>query len=181
VLKRIWRDSVWSEVIAAAIVAMGAFFYTYFVGWWPYFVEWWAYRATIASEVGSIAVSLTPVPNWLLVPICLSAAFGVFVLLAVLYRGITGPDWHDYRQDTFFGIVWRWDYARDNIIPPIAFCPSCDTQMSPGPDPRNPHHPNRIVYHCGHCDNRITINDSHINTLNKVVLQIDRKIRQMGR
>ncbi len=124
VLKKIWADPVWSKVIATAILTVAATVTTYLVGWWPNI-------ATNASKIGFLAAASTPVPNWLLVPICLLAAFGVFVPLAILYRHIAGPDWHDYQQDTFFGIVWRWRYARDTIITPVAFCPRCDTQMSP--------------------------------------------------
>jgi hypothetical protein len=188
VLKKVWVDPVWSKVIANAIWYAGAAVVTavvtavvvYFGGWWPYIAEWRSHLATIASEIGLIVAASTIVPNWLFIPICLLAAFGVVRLGKALYRRIK-PDWHDYRQDTFFGIVWRWGYDCGNhITTPIAYCPMCDTQVRPGPDPRHPH-PNRFVYHCGHWDNQVPINDSHTNTLDKIVLQIDRKIRQMGK
>ena len=70
-LKKIWRDSVFSEVIAGAILAIGALFYTYFSGWWPSI-------AALASKSISLVLASTLVPNWLLVPICLLAALGMF-------------------------------------------------------------------------------------------------------
>jgi hypothetical protein len=172
-LKKIWAD-VWGRVITAVIGAMVTAGGAYFAGWWPSIT-------TAVSKIVPLVVASTLIPNWLLVPIFLLAAFGVFRLFKDLYSRIA-PDWYDYRQETFFDIVWRWGYDRGNITVPAPFCPSCDTRMRPGPAPgENPHHPKRTVYHCGNCDNRVTINDSPTNTLEKIVLQIERECRKRGR
>jgi hypothetical protein len=93
VLKKIWVDPVWSKVIANGIWAAGGIILvavvTYVVGWWPDI-------ATLFSETISLAGASTTVPNWLLMLICVLAAFGLFVSLAALYRHITGPSLRDY-------------------------------------------------------------------------------------
>jgi hypothetical protein len=188
VLKKVGVDPVWSKVIANAIWYAGAAVVTavvtavivYFGGWWPYIAEWRSHLATIASEIGLIVADSTIVPNWLFIPICLLAAIGAVHLGKALYRGVK-PDWRDYRQDTFFGIVWRWGYEGGNLLIPIPFCPHCDTQMDQGRDSHYTPQRNRTVYHCSHCDNRIPVNHSHDAILKKVILQIGRKIRQMGK
>ena len=187
VLRKIWKDSVVSNVlgglITAAILGAGAVV-AYLVGLWPSI-------ASIASKIISLMVAWTLVPNWLLVPICLLAAFGAFIPLAALYRHISGPDWQDYRQDSFFGIVWRWHYKTiHNRVRDLAvnygvrdlapFCPRCDTQMERGVAPGdNTHRPTRAVYHCLDCDNSVPVNESPDTVHKKIILQIDRKCRQM--
>jgi hypothetical protein len=189
VLKKMWAD-VWvkviSGVIASVILAVGGGVVAYFIGWWPNI-------AAIASKIVSLVVASTLVPNWLLVPICLLAAFGAFIPLAALYRHIAGPDWYDYRQDSFFGIVWRWNYktirnrVRDltvnySIRDLTPFCPRCDTQMERGvASGDNPYHPTKTLFHCLDCDNSVPVNKSPDTVHRKILLQIDRKCRQMGR
>lgn len=73
-----------------------------------------------------------PVP----VPLAILLAM-IGVLLVVGIRaflravGPAPPAWLNYRQDTFLGIVWRWDYdgthiARRSLRP---YCPNCSTGL----------------------------------------------------
>jgi hypothetical protein len=158
------------------IVAVGAPIGTYLVGWWPSI-------AAITSKIASTVVASTLVPNWLLVPICLLAAFGIFVFLATLYPRREGPDWHDYQQDTFFDIRWRWRYsAYDNSIMNLTpFCPCCDTQLLQVHNSSMSYHPYRTVYHCRHCDSPIEISKGVNDILTDVSLEIERKLREMVR
>jgi hypothetical protein len=99
-LKRIWVDPVWSKVIANAVWYAGGAVATTIVAAVVYFGGWWGYIIAITSKIISLAVASTLVPNWLLVPICLLAAYGLFILPKALHRHIAGQDWHDHQHNT---------------------------------------------------------------------------------
>jgi hypothetical protein len=80
-----------SGVIAGAILAGGVG--TYLTGLWPTIAD-------IASKIGSLVVASTIVPNWLLTPISLLAASGVFILSKASYRHIAGQYRHNTQHNT---------------------------------------------------------------------------------
>jgi hypothetical protein len=169
VLNKIWADPVWSKVIANAIWANGAVVVAAIVA---YFAGWWPSIAAIASKIISLAVASTLVPNWLLVPVCLLALFGIYVFFVMLCPRPTGPNWRDYRQDTFFDIAWRWRYSTyDNSIMNLAsFGLSCDTQLLQVHKSSMPYQPYQTIYHCRRCDSRIEISKNVNDVLTDVSL-----------
>jgi hypothetical protein len=56
------------------------------------------------------------------------------IAIAVLIFQSHIPDWKQYRADTFFDIVWRWDFdGRDGFSYHITpFCPRCDRGLELG-------------------------------------------------
>jgi hypothetical protein len=181
VLKKIWADPVWSKVIAnaiwAALIVIAAALVAYFVGWWPSI-------ASIASKIISLVMASTPVPNWLLVPVCLMALFGGYVLFVMLRPYRTEQDWRHYQEDTFFDVVWRWSYNLYNrdITDLTPFCQRCDTQLLPRYNTSMPYyHPYQTIYHCCRCDSHIEIRKNQQELLTDVSLEIQRKLRQMTR
>jgi hypothetical protein len=175
VLKKIWKDSVVSNVLGGVITAAILGVATYLAGLWPTI-------AAVASKTVSFVVASTPIPNWLLVPICLLAAFGTYALLVKLYPHRTEPDWHDYQKDTFFDIVWHWRYSTyDNSIMDLTpFCPCCGTQLLQVHKSSMPYHPYQTIYHCRRCDVPTEIGKNVNDVLTDVSLEIDRKRRQMS-
>jgi hypothetical protein len=175
VLKKIWKDSIVSNVLGGVITAAILGIATYLGGLWPTI-------ATVASKIISLMAASTLVPNWLLVPLCLLAAYGVFILLAARYRRARGPNWRDYRQDTFSDIVWRWRYSTyDNSVRDLtAYCPRCDTQLLQAQKSSMPYHPSQTIYHCRRCNVRTEIRQNVNDVLTDVSLEIDRKRRQMS-
>jgi hypothetical protein len=176
VLKKIWADPVWSKVIATLILAAGGGIAAYFVGWWPGI-------AAIVSKIISLVVASTLVSNWLLVPVCLMALFGVTIFFVRLYHHPARPDWRNYREDTFFDMVWRWRYnAYNNAIMDLtSFCPRCDTQLLQVHNSSMPYHPYRTVYHCRFCDSQTEISKNVNDILTTISLQIERNVRQIVR
>lgn len=126
-LKKVWVDPVWSKVIAAAIVAAVASIATYFAGWWPAI-------AAFTSKAGSLAISSTLVPNWLLTILVVST-ISILVLLGVamwtiLFSSDSAPSFRDYTEDVVLGVRWRWLYGRDGTLYNlVSFCPRCDYQI----------------------------------------------------
>ena len=128
-LKKVWTDPVWSKVIAAAIVAGLASVITYFGGWWPNI-------GLFLSSAGSLAVSSTSVPNWLLAVLVLCAIVVLVVvaigLCATFFSQNVRPSYLTYAEDVVLGIRWRWRYGSDGAIYQlVSFCPNCDYQIHP--------------------------------------------------
>lgn len=55
----------------------------------------------------------------------------IFFLHKIFYpKGPKPPEWRSYREDLFFNLKWRWNYADDDFIYPLhTFCPNCDFQV----------------------------------------------------
>jgi len=128
-LKKVWTDPVWSKVIAAAIVAGLASVITYFGGWWPDI-------ASFFSRAGSLAISSTFVPNWLLAVLILCAIAVLLIvtigLWALFFSHDAGLAYLSYTEDLILGVRWRWRYGSDGAIYKlVSFCPSCDYQIHP--------------------------------------------------
>ena len=128
-LKALWKDPVWSNVIAGALVAAIGAVVVYLSGLWPDIAVWlpatwnWLYLAT-------------SVTNWLLLLLSLLAAASLLLLGLVAWIVFTGgkpsgPDWNSYTSDNFFGLRWRWQYRENEIFGLGTFCPDCDYQVFP--------------------------------------------------
>ncbi len=86
------------------------------------------------------------------------------------------PMLHDYREDTIFGILWRWDQ-----IPPTmpnglsAFCPACGTRLVCNPFYQ--HTKSDSTFFCETCNRDIAKLDGDLNNvLSAVWRQVERKI-----
>ena len=95
-------------------------------------------------------------PGWLLVVLWPLAAGFILVPLTVLIlssRASRSNDGRNYRQDTFFGLVWRWKYdpiADGGIDELGTYCPECQFQIYPiETRPDYPCHPSIICDYCG--------------------------------
>tara|TARA_B100000700_G_C15044634_1_gene857227 strand:+ start:136 stop:672 length:537 start_codon:yes stop_codon:yes gene_type:complete len=123
-IRKLWKDPVWSAVIAASIVA-GA---TYLLGYWS---NIWQFVKSIPSLL------TTPVstPLW-------GFLIGVPVLLLTMpfltsLKAKKEPRFLSYRSDTIFDITWSWRW-----IPPSFHsnhyqikaltprCPSCGAVLT---------------------------------------------------
>lgn len=121
----VWKDPVWSKVIAVTIVAIAASVGSYFLNWWPFF-------ATSLKRAVTFLVARTSAPNWLLL------SGGTLIALTALSRGISvfnaekkgaEPTWEDFTQGRFEGLLWYWEYLDSTIISLTACCPKCKCQL----------------------------------------------------
>jgi len=128
ILKKLWNDSVWSKVIAGAILTVLAIIGTRLLNWWP----------TIGRFIKSIwgfILSTTAVPNWLLGILSLLSLSVIFIIFAIVWEQFHPSqtqelDWHTYTSDIFFGLRWRWRYSiYSGIYNLCSFCPNCDYQI----------------------------------------------------
>lgn len=124
---RLWKDPVWSKVIATGIVAAAGGLGAYLLGYWP-----------VVSRTFSVGwhflLSLSHISNWVIALLVLCAAPSVIFLTALAWHVVRGegssiPNWTSYKTDTFLGLRWRWDYSGGSIIRLNSFCPVCDYQV----------------------------------------------------
>jgi hypothetical protein len=91
-----------------------------------------------------------------------------------------GLNWRSYRRDSFYGLVWRWDYHGDRIDDPVPYCRQCDTQVIAREEYEYGSFGRRLVTYCicDHCSGTAEkFDESFRDMQNKVIRQVDRKLR----
>lgn len=127
-LKKVWKDPVWSAVIAGIVLAALLAAGQYFLGLWPYFIK-------CAEWVWSIITVDVSVPLWLLI-----TGIPVLLLLIPVSTSLTPekePKFIKYTHDHILGIDWCWkwippnkyrsEYKFDELTPR---CPSCKSVLN---------------------------------------------------
>ena len=174
-IKSLWKDRVWSAVIAALVITVGGACGTYLLGFWPR-------MATFGSDIWHFSARPTAVPNWLLVilgvatiPTLLLLAAGIWALFAK--KTSNQPSWVTYTSDMFFGLRWRWRYTAGSIAGLNTFCPHCDYQVFPY-DASAYQMVERIAFKCDSCRRDLGQFDESLQSIqSKVERFIQQKLR----
>ncbi|MDK9719651.1 MAG: hypothetical protein OEL53_00555 [Rhodospirillales bacterium] len=180
-LKKAWNDPVWSKVIASAIIAILAIVISYFAGWGPAILS--AISSVISAAVDFIASS-SEVPNWLLLILGICAVTVVAFLAFLGWLHFLSEAYEDplskYREDNFFGILWRWRYFPSGEIYNLtSFCPRCDLQVYPN-NASGWSAVDHIEYRCEDCGIRLNDFETTPDSVeNRVIRQIQKKLRSM--
>ena len=129
--------------------------------------------AWLARQLG-VAIIL---PAWFVAIMALALCI-LLVRRVVAWWPKGEPTWQEYTQDTFLGIVWRWEYSSvdDEIIALTPYCPEDDTELKGEfePDAREPH----TRYRCDLCGAAAEFDYSaYQDPRDWVRRQIERKIR----
>jgi hypothetical protein len=123
-MKNIWKDPVWSKVIAGGILAI----LIYLIDFWP--LIW---KSTIYI-VNLLKISI-PIPIWLLIVVVPTLLIAVPLLK--YFRPNGEPRFTKYTYDNIFDINWSWRW-----IPPgahrssyqlsdlTARCPTCHSLLT---------------------------------------------------
>lgn len=175
-MKDIWKDPVWSKVIAAAILAIGAGILATLRGWWPVIgeaiVQAWHWLGESSSY-----------PNWLLILLWL--ALGAVLFLAGIIvvanlksdSGAQPQHWKSYTTDEFFGLqwVWRLDSSGD-IFGIFALCLDCKCQVYERDI--GDYGQTKYGYYCDVCGrDKATFDEVPRAVENKVKLRIGKNLR----
>lgn len=118
-VKQLWKDPVWSAVIAAGIIAAA----TYLLGYWPQI--WRAVRS-----VPFLLATPLSLPLWVVILAIPTLLFTVPLFESI--RSAKEPRFLSYTGDTIFDIKWSWrwlqpsfsnrHYTLHDLVPR---CPSC--------------------------------------------------------
>ena len=131
-IKNIWKDPVWSKVIAAAIIAVLGFGGAYFAGLLPKF-------EIVVMHIWNFLIDKTSLNNWLIIVLSIPLIIMLILFFAYLKESngeehAPGPliDFTNYNSDTFFNMNWRWSLGSDGSPYAVTpFCPKCDYQIMP--------------------------------------------------
>lgn len=124
---KLWKDPVWSTVIATGIIAAVGGLGAYLLGYWPTISHG-------AYATWGFFFSFSNIPNWVIALLCLAALPSALLLAAFARHMVRGEreitiDWTSYKADDFFHLRWRWHYANGRIVKLNTFCPNCDYQV----------------------------------------------------
>ena len=117
--KHPYRTGIITSIVAAII--------------WSFIPGWsWTFHA-----IGSaFAVFTWRIPLWLIILFIGSAAILIIIRRRLSKDGLGAfpdeetPEFFDYTEDRFYGVIWRWSYnGINNPVDPVSFCPSCDMQL----------------------------------------------------
>ncbi len=125
-LMKIWKDPVWSKIIATAILVLFGGIGTYFLGAWPDLLK-------DLIKLVEFLNSTNPVKNWVIGLALIPWLLIGFIILALIVESFKKKEpslnWHSYTSDTFFGLKWQWSYSSNNITDIYSFCPRCQYQI----------------------------------------------------
>ncbi len=147
-LTKVWKDPVWSKVIATGILAIIGAVGAYFLNWWPIIINAGSRFFTFLGET-------TQIPNWLIGVMALCTLLVVIVGFVLLRIALFPPkqeaSWTNYTSDTFFGLDWYWKYgSKGSIYGLYSCCSNCHFQVYPS-DASPFRMAPRIMYHCDSC------------------------------
>jgi hypothetical protein len=171
-LRKIWRDPVWSTVFGGLILSAVTAFGAYVFGYWE------ALKGKIFL-VYDYMCSSSNAPVWW---VSFSSLFVVVTILIVIYRASKSrkyetqeENWRSYLQDTFWGLEWHWSYLGNSIDRLNVLCPKCKYQIA---EDRNVYSYNSVSYKCEDCGYQARVDaESNYDVERKVRLKIQQKLR----
>jgi hypothetical protein len=170
-IRKVWKDPVWSKVIAAGIL-LGI----------PVLV---AYATNSWTIIGNFLTSMwhwlfetDTSPNWVLIPAGILGILALVLLILKLKSQFSQIKYLDsYTCDDFYNLKWRWSFGFSYSIDTIqSFCPECDHQLVGlrVPSHNHSHH----WYDCPDCDFRSEEYKFTPDVLHKkVILKIQKNMR----
>lgn len=124
---------------------------------------------------GELAFSL-PIWGWLLV---LAAIPLVYFSIKSIYKRINSNDpYESYKNDSFLGISWSWDYYLQDVIENtlLPLCPKCEFELQPY-QASGFNAVNHVGYICQKCGWKKEFEATHNQVILSVIKSIEHKIR----
>jgi hypothetical protein len=120
-LSKLLNHPIIAGLVVAAIVGAASTLF----GWWA--AIWEAMKATALLLVSDVSV-----PLWLIAStVGISLVAGAILLYSRLL--VRARTWREYREDTFYGLRWRWNYFSGGAPhDPVPYCLTCDFEINPG-------------------------------------------------
>ena len=126
-------------------------------------------------------VSAHSVPGWLLVLLTFCGIWFILRLIAELRTPPqpAEPQWHDFTEFHFLGVLWRWRYYGSEIHSLVSFCPQTGCDMQTYGSGGQYYNPGRetTVYRCDRCGHMPEVQGTKEQIENKVMREIQRLLR----
>ena len=118
------KNNVIGGVVAGVVLAIGGAVWAFAPNAWKWFTD-------LVSSVWAHLTSSASVPTWWLYVLYIAGAAWLVRIGLGVYAATSSnePTSSDYREDRFFGAIWRWHYAHGGPAGTWAFCPTCDTVL----------------------------------------------------
>lgn len=128
-IAKIWKDPVWSKVIATVIIATAGVAITYFGGLFPKVKG-------IFLNVWNFFVTKTLIYNWLIIILIIPFIILLIAFISHIINTAKGKgkflSFRDYTSDNFDTLKWIWKYGSEGyIFDVVSLCPRCDYQIMP--------------------------------------------------
>ena len=173
---KIWKDPVWSKVIATGIITGIAALSLY----WYY---GWLIIKDAIMLVYHLILSTTAIPNWLLGILIIPTLLFTYVILILLKEKLTDTNisqdsYKNYVSDDFFGLNWVWSYSTNGSISNLhSLCPHCNYQII-AKDISNYHVIPRLGFVCDECGYKAeAFQGYYVELEQKIRLKIQKNLR----
>lgn len=164
-LKKIWKDPVWSKIIASGVIAL---------------LVWLLSKVKLIKQYFMSGVdfllSQTSLPNWLLLfSFSISTIFIIWLILD--FRASKMPN--KYIRDHIEGLDWEWKYYGSKITDLKPLCPKCKHEILERQVQQFGHsHFPKHEFFCEGCGYFLAINDNPVYEFySRINRHIERKIR----
>jgi len=182
-IKKIWKDPVWSKLIVLLFVALAGVISNHYIDWWN----------SCKSFISNFYIYLretSEIQNWILILVSLIASlFILLILMKLLYKIFVKkqeekPSYQNYLSDTFFNIKWHWKQdvwgmGVEPIYDMYTLCSNCEYQIYPQ-EKLDAYNPGKytVSFYCEHCNTTYKDIPFSFNELkHKVILKIQHKLR----
>jgi hypothetical protein len=133
----------------------------------------WEFTKSSASWIYGVLTYQVQLPVWSL------GIIGALLVptLHIVWRSFRRPEWHDYTDDMFEGVRWRWKYEGHQIVELWCYCPNDDTKLTYSEE-GGAHQGWLVHFECDTCHRLVgPLNRRMREIIAGVERQIDRKIR----
>ena len=173
-INNIWKDPVWSKVIASGIMGLIVLISNYYLNWWIQFKE-------ATNTFFTYLNNYTEIQNWIIVLMSICSIIVIIFIIAIIWNLIfqkkEQTSWENYKEDNFYGLEWHWSYNMFDKQPEELYtlCPHCKYQLYPNEQ----EYPTLTLnYNCENCNTKFqTINLLYSNLKHKIILNIQQKLR----
>jgi predicted RNA-binding Zn-ribbon protein involved in translation (DUF1610 family) len=171
-LKKLWKDPVWSKVIATGIIALIVAVATYILNLWPDILS-------LIKLTWGFITSSTSTPNWLLTIMAIPCFLFVMAILPSLKgKKNQTSSFTDYVKDNFEGLSWGWRYHGQQITNLHCLCPKCQYQIIPRAEHDYQKGGFVYIYACEECGYKVSpVAIENHEFEQKIELKIQKKLR----
>jgi uncharacterized membrane protein len=122
-IRKIWKDPVWSAVIAAGLFAVISSASSLFIFGWTKSVR-------LVIGLWNWIISCSYIPNYVTLFGGITSLIVVIIIILKQYKHYIVKD--KYTKDNIYNVVWRWNYGPGGEIYDLkSYCPKCDYEIHP--------------------------------------------------